>query len=135
MTFQIDERLAQDTIEVTNLKLSYVGLMDDQRFPWLILVPRIENSIEITDLSEFDRHLLIDETLNCSTVLQSMYRDTYKMNIGALGNVVRQLHVHVIARTQTDDAWPNPVWGVGECVPYPRDEVERLVLQLRTKLA
>ncbi len=118
MTFKLDPRLEADTREVIDIDLSTVRLMNDQRFPWLILVPRFADLVEVTDLSHSDRYRLMDNVACCCSVLQSVFPDTHKINVGALGNMVSQLHVHVIARRTTDAAWPNPVWGVGKSEPY-----------------
>jgi diadenosine tetraphosphate (Ap4A) HIT family hydrolase len=92
--------------------------MDDARYPWLILVPERPDLAEIIDLDAAARHRLMDAIAAASTALTALYRPD-KLNVGALGNRVRQLHVHVIARFVSDTAWPAPVWGVGEAVPYP----------------
>ncbi len=131
MTFVLNERLEADTVEVLKLDLCTVRLMQDQRFGWLILVPRRAGLVELTDLRPADRHLLMDEVACCSALLQSVFSDTHKMNIGALGNMVRQLHVHVIARRTSDAAWPNPVWGVGAAEPYRQDVLETMLARLR----
>lgn len=110
MSWQLHERLKADTLEVCTLALSTVLLMNNQLFPWLILVPRVEGAREIIDLSAIDRHRLMDEISLASEVLSIQCKPD-KVNVAALGNMVPQLHVHVIARFTTDTAWPNPVWG------------------------
>ncbi|URD39199.1 HIT domain-containing protein [Methylobacterium tardum] len=116
--FTLDPRLAADTVEVGDLTLCRVLLMDDARFPWLILVPRRPDLAEITDLSEPDAQALWQETRIAVGVMQALSRPD-KVNVGALGNVVAQLHVHVVGRFRSDPAWPGPVWGVGTRTPYP----------------
>jgi diadenosine tetraphosphate (Ap4A) HIT family hydrolase len=116
--FQLDPRLDADTIPLGRLTLSRVLLMNDARYPWLILVPERPDVTEIIDLSVADRVTLLHEVSAASEVLRSLYQPD-KLNVGALGNRVRQLHVHVLARYQSDAAWPGPVWGVGEAQPYP----------------
>lgn len=113
--FVLDPRLAGDTHRVGDLELSRVLLMDDARFPWLILVPRRANLREITDLDTVDQQRLLAEIDRCARVLHTLEKPD-KLNIAALGNVVAQLHVHVIARRESDAAWPRPVWGFGERV-------------------
>jgi len=135
MTFTLDPRLEADTVDVVDLDLSSVRLMNDQRFPWLIVVPRFADLVEVTDLSHGDRYRLIDNVAHCSDVLQSVIPDTHKINVGALGNMVSQLHVHVIARRTSDAAWPNPVWGVGSAEPYEAQVRAQLVDTLRAKFA
>ncbi|MBI1384154.1 MAG: HIT domain-containing protein [Rhizobiales bacterium] len=115
--FALDPRLASDTRHVSDLALSAVRLMDDRRFPWLILVPRRAGAVELVDLVEADRLVLLEEISLVSRVLQRAFAPD-KLNVAALGNLVPQLHVHVIARFRADPAWPRPVWGVGEPAPY-----------------
>ena len=135
MIFKLDPRLEADTVDVVDIDLSTVRLMNDQRFAWLILVPRFADLVELTDLSHGDRYRLMDNVACCSDVLQSAFPDTHKINIAALGNVVTQLHVHVIARRTSDAAWPNPVWGVGTAVPYDGKSRTQLVDTLRVEFA
>jgi diadenosine tetraphosphate (Ap4A) HIT family hydrolase len=116
--FQLDSRLAADTIPLGRLALSRVLLMDDARYPWLILVPERPELAEIIELPEPDRIVLMREIAAVSEVLKALYAPD-KLNVGALGNKVRQLHVHVLARFASDAAWPGPVWGVGEAASYP----------------
>jgi diadenosine tetraphosphate (Ap4A) HIT family hydrolase len=129
--FALDPRLAADTLAVAAHELSDVRLMNDARFPWLILVPRRPGAAEIIDLADGDRALLTEEIARASRALQATTRCD-KLNVGALGNVVRQLHVHVVARFAGDAAWPGPVWGSGKPVPYEAAEGKRLVAALKT---
>ena len=117
--------LARDTVEVARLPLCRVLLMKDRRFPWLILVPERESVREIHELSAADRAELIEEIARVSEVLKRLFQPD-KLNVGALGNVVPHLHVHVVARFTTDPAWPGPVWGSGTAVPYADDQLEAL---------
>ena len=116
--FALDPRLAADTHPVGDLALSSVLLMDDARFPWLILVPRRPALSELTDLSPEDAVIAFEEIRITVKVVQALARPD-KVNVAALGNVVSQLHVHVVARFRSDPAWPGPVWGVGERKAYP----------------
>ncbi|MBE7246414.1 MAG: HIT domain-containing protein [Actinomycetospora chiangmaiensis] len=116
--FTLDPRLAADTAEVGDLSLCRVLLMDDARFPWLILVPRRPDISEITDLSEDDAAALWHETRIATRVMQALAKPD-KVNIAALGNIVAQLHVHVVGRFRSDPAWPGPVWGFETRTPYP----------------
>jgi diadenosine tetraphosphate (Ap4A) HIT family hydrolase len=125
MAFVFHPTLARDTVEVARLPLCRVLLMKDRRFPWLILVPEREAVREIDELSAADRAELIEEIAQVSEVLKRLFRPD-KLNVGALGNVVPQLHVHVVARFATDPAWPGPVWGSGAAVPYADDQLEAL---------
>jgi diadenosine tetraphosphate (Ap4A) HIT family hydrolase len=116
--FSLDERLAADTIPIGDLALSSVLLMDDARFPWFILVPRRPGASELTDLSDEDAAALMSEIRIATRVMLDLARPD-KVNTGALGNMVPQLHVHVIGRFPSDPAWPGPVWGHGSRAPYP----------------
>ena len=109
--FQLDERLAADTVELDRWPLCRVLLMNDANYPWLILVPARTGTREIYQLTEADRSLLINEIVRASKILETIARPQ-KLNVAALGNVVPQLHVHIIARFTTDPAWPKPIWGV-----------------------
>lgn len=132
--FSLDPRLAADCFVVGELGLSRVLLMDDLRFPWLILVPRIADLRELVELPREQQHELLDEVNRLAHVLHAITRPD-KMNIATLGNVVAQLHVHVIARHVGDAAWPRPVWGAGERLRYAEDERERVLGLLRAGLA
>lgn len=120
MTFMLDPRLAADTLAVTQLPLCEVRLMNDTRYAWLILVPRLPGLAELADLAEDERASLWREVDQAAAALRSV-APCDKLNVGALGNIVRQLHVHVVARCEGDDAWPGPVWGHGTAVPYRPD--------------
>ncbi|MFN3687071.1 HIT domain-containing protein [Salinarimonas sp.] len=132
--FALDPRLAGDTLPVGDLPLCSVLLMNDSRFPWLILVPRREGAREIVDLSLAEAHALAGEIRVASRVLQAVAAPD-KINVGALGNVVPQLHVHVIARFLSDPAWPGPVWGHGTRAPYPPHAASALLERLRAAFA
>lgn len=127
--FMLDTRLQEDSVEVGNLSLCNVRLMNDARYPWLILIPRVADVVEVHDLAEGAQTLLWREVTDTGRVLTRLY-NADKLNVGALGNVVPQLHVHVIARNDGDSAWPGPVWGQGSARPYSRqalgDELDRL---------
>lgn len=116
--FALDPRLAADTTHLGDLALCRVLLMDDARFPWLVLVPRRAGLVEIGDLAEDDHRALWDEVRIAGRVMQALARPD-KLNVAALGNVVAQLHVHVVGRFRSDPAWPGPVWGHGERMAYP----------------
>lgn len=116
-SFSLDPRLAADTIALGDLALCKVLLANDARFPWLILVPRRAALADLIDVASADRPLLEAEIDRAARALRASVRCD-KLNIASLGNVVRQLHIHVIARTQDDAAWPKPVWGIGAAEPY-----------------
>lgn len=132
--FELDARLAKDTIAVADLPLCAVRLMNDAQYPWLVVVPRVASVVELLDLSGNDRERLWQEVLLCSHALKAETRPD-KLNVAALGNVVAQLHIHVIARYKTDVAWPKPVWGVLSPVPYVADAAERFAAAIRARLA
>ncbi|MGQ4274755.1 HIT domain-containing protein [Terrihabitans sp. B22-R8] len=115
--FRLHPRLEADTARVCDLALSRVLLMNDARFPWLILVPRRPDLVEIVDLAHTERMLLMDEIASASRALRAV-APCDKLNVGALGNLVPQLHVHVVSRVEGDPAWPGPVWGSGPARPY-----------------
>ncbi len=119
--FSLHPRLEKDTFLVTNLPLSRLLLMNDQNFPWLIMVPRRADIQEIIDLPAEDRSLLMEEICLVSEHLRMFFKPD-KINVASLGNMVPQLHIHVIARYRNDPAWPNPVWGT-PTMPY--DEMTR----------
>ena len=108
--WQLDQQLRDDTIAIGDLPLCRVLLNNDGNYPWLILVPRREDLVELIDLNESSRGVLMREIAQVSAALKAHTR-CHKLNVAALGNVVTQLHVHIIARFRTDPAWPNPVWG------------------------
>ena len=116
--FVLDPRLSAETVPVGDLALCHVLMMDDSRFPWFVLVPRRPAMSELTDLDAADAASLWEEIRLTVGVLQALSKPD-KVNVGALGNVVAQLHVHVVARFLSDPAWPGPVWGHGARIPYP----------------
>lgn len=113
------------------LPLCVVLLMKDARFPWLILVPRRAGAVEILDLSPADQLSLWAEITQCAEALRAVTAPL-KLNIGALGNIVRQLHVHIVARNEGDAAWPGPVWGSGAAAPYDDAALSAFLAKLRT---
>ena len=131
--FALHARLAADTTAVADWGLSRVLLMEDARFPWLILVPRRAGLVELHDLEHAEGLVLIEEIRRASSGLKAM-TGAAKINVGALGNLVPQLHVHVLARQPGDPAWPGPVWGQGTAVPYAPDTRRALLEKLATAL-
>lgn len=131
--FSLDAALATETLSVSRLDLCEVRLMDDARFAWLVLIPRIPDLVEITDLSEAQQAILWREVNHASRALRACV-PCDKLNLGALGNIVRQLHVHVIARRKQDAAWPGAVWGCGEARSYSDERAQALRKQLRAEL-
>lgn len=115
--FDLDARLAAETAFVADWAVSRVLLMNDARYRWIVLVPRVANAVELFDLSQPDRAVLLDEIVKTSERLKRL-TGARKINVGALGNLVPQLHVHVVARSPGDPAWPGPVWGHSPAVPF-----------------
>lgn len=110
--FLLDPRLAADSVFIADGPLSQVRLMDDRRFPWLLLVPRVAQVSEWLELDGKQQRLLLAEINQAGNLLRAE-PEVEKLNIGALGNIVRQLHVHLVGRHAADAAWPGPVWGSG----------------------
>jgi diadenosine tetraphosphate (Ap4A) HIT family hydrolase len=131
--WQIDPRLAADTVPVGDLALTRVLLANDANFPWLILVPRIPGVTEIIDLDSDQQVQLLGEIDAAARALKSAAACD-KLNIAALGNMVAQLHVHVIARRHGDAAWPKPVWGAAAAIPYDNAVRDGLIGALRRAL-
>lgn len=127
--FELDPRLEGESLFVANLGLCQLRLRDESRWPWLILVPQRPAIEEPHDLTPLDQAMLSFETNLVSRALKDFTGCT-KINVGALGNIVRQLHVHVIARNEGDANWPGPVWGYGERVPYTREALADLASRI-----
>ena len=133
MSFVLDERLTRDAFLVGDWPLTRVLLMNDARWPWLILVPRREGLVEVIDLEPPDQAQLLDEAGRATRFLKS-HAQADKINIGALGNIVRQLHLHVVARVVGDPGWPDPVWGHRAPTPYEDDVAQALIAAAREGL-
>ena len=131
--FALDPRLAADTFVVGETPLSQVLLMNDARYPWLILLPWQCAVTEPFELSEADQAQLWRESMRLGEAMKAHFAAD-KLNIAALGNQVAQLHVHHIARFHADDAWPGPVWGVGNAFPYSDAALKALMNELRSLL-
>ena len=137
MTFSLHERLAADTVFLADWQVSRVLLMNDARFPWLILVPRVNAAIELFDLDDRTRLIVMEDIARAARGLRG-WADAHggcdKINIGAIGNVVPQLHVHIVARRRNDALWPAPVWGNGTAIPYDEARKAAIVNNLQTIL-
>jgi diadenosine tetraphosphate (Ap4A) HIT family hydrolase len=133
-TWSLHARLAHDTAPVVDLPLSRVLAFDDANYPWVVLVPRQAGISEIIDLDAAQRTQLMAEIAQVCTALKELTRCD-KLNVGAIGNVVPQLHVHVVARRRDDAAWPKPVWGAVPARPYPAGELQRFVSAVQRALA
>jgi diadenosine tetraphosphate (Ap4A) HIT family hydrolase len=128
--FEVAERIAADSVLIAEWPLCQLRLMDDSRFPWLLLLPRKPGLEEWTELSDDDLAMLSVEIKRAGVALGAVAKFD-KLNVGALGNIVRQMHIHVIGRSVGDAAWPGPVWGQGERVPYSEPARAALVARLR----
>ena len=131
--FALDPQLAGDTVPVGDLPLCRVLLNDDANYPWLVMVPRRAGLVELIDLDEAARVTLMGEIAQVSAALKAHTR-CHKLNVAALGNVVAQLHVHIIARFRNDAAWPNPVWGKAARFPHEATARDALTKAMRTAL-
>ena len=132
--FKLNSRLLEDSTFITKLNVSQVRLNHDARFPWLILIPEIAGLKELHDIPDEKQKIVHKEMNFCSAALQEL-TSADKMNVAALGNLVSQLHIHVIARKHDDDAWPQPVWSAGEAKPYEKENLAKLVNKLRQSLS
>ena len=131
--FQLHSRLAEDSIVIGRFDLSLLLLSKDANYPWCILVPQVEDVFEIYHLSEEEQMQLMRESCRLSEVMTSVF-DAHKMNVAALGNVVRQLHVHHIARFEEDPAWPQPIWGKLPATSYSTDKLVERIKRLQNAL-
>ena len=132
--FKLDPQLEADTFLVGMTPLSRILLMNDCRYPWLILVPERPDITEPFELNEGDQRTLLQESMTLGKLMKTVF-ESQKLNIAALGNQVAQLHVHHLARFRTDVAWPRPVWGVGAAEPYTPDAALERVSSLREALS
>lgn len=138
MTFVLDPRVAQSSAPVASLDLCEVRLQLDARWPWLVLVPQRDGLVEIEALSRDERAKLMEETIRAGRAVRAIGgaigRAVDKLNVGALGNIVAQLHVHVVGRRAGDPAWPGPVWGCGVAQPYEPEMLARVIAAARETL-
>jgi diadenosine tetraphosphate (Ap4A) HIT family hydrolase len=128
--WSLHPQLARDTMPVGDLALTRVLAMNDANYPWVILVPRRAGAVEIIDLDEAERGRLMAEIAQVSAALKRLTACD-KLNVAAIGNVVPQLHVHVVARWTGDAAWPNPVWGAVPARPYAAGDLDAFVAAVR----
>lgn len=131
--FELHETLAADTLEAVCWPLSRVLLMNDSRYPWLILVPAKAGLSEIHDLDPTDQAVLMTEINRASRALTRLFSPD-KINVGVLGNLVPQLHTHVVARFRSDDAWPGPIWGAYPPRPYETTALDSTLNSVREAL-
>lgn len=126
--FALDPAFEATSTPLTRLALSEARLQTDARWPWIVLIPRRGGLVEIEDLAAQDRLLLLDEIILAGAAVRAigaaLGRPVEKLNVGALGNITRQLHVHVVGRRSGDPAWPGPVWGFGPASPLTAEALE-----------
>lgn len=130
----LDPQLERDTVEIGDMPLCRALLINDANYPWLLLVPRRHHIVEIVDLDYIEQAQLMNEITQAARSLKAI-TSCDKINIAALGNVVPQLHVHVVARRRGDPAWPKPVWGTVSPRSYDDAELQKLLTPLRQRLA
>lgn len=128
--FEIDPRLTGMSVPVGDWPLCHVRLCDDARWPWLLLIPRRENAVELFDLSADDRAALVEEAADAARAVRTLI-GADKTNVATLGNQVPQMHVHVIGRLADDPAWPGPIWGVGEPEPLSDEARNTWIARIR----
>jgi diadenosine tetraphosphate (Ap4A) HIT family hydrolase len=133
MNFQLHPQLQQDCIPVGRFELCRLLMMNDRQYPWFILVPEIANVCEFYQLSKTERGLLMEESCYLAENLAVLFQSD-KMNVANIGNMVSQLHIHIIARYKHDIAWPSPVWGKFPAVPYTEAQIIERVDLLKTRL-
>ena len=131
--WSLHSQLKKDTIDIGDLPLCKVLVIKDAHYPWLLLVPRREGAVEIIDLDDVEQAQLMTEISRVSRALKEITKCD-KLNVAALGNLVPQLHVHVIARRTGDAAWPRPVWGVMPPLAHDAEEVQNFINALRRKI-
>ena len=130
--FKLDSKLANDCFFIGNLNLSQLLLMNDSNYPWLILVPAVPNATELIDLKLEEQHQLLQEINQISQLLKENFTID-KLNIATLGNVVSQLHIHIIGRNKNDVSFPNPVWGQKPTQPYDAKRAEEIIKLFQQK--
>lgn len=131
--WQLDSRLREDTLAIFENGGLTILLMNDQRWPWLIVVPKVPGAEELHDLDPQIRAAVMDIAISAGEKLKT-FTDCDKINVAAIGNMVRQLHIHVIARTEGDENWPAPVWGHGRAEKYDSQQADELIGKLRENL-
>ena len=132
-SFSLHPRLLGESVFVCDLQLSRLVLMNNKRFPWLLLGPRLPDIAEIVDLSHEDQRVLWGEIARISKLLRALFHPD-KLNVATIGNLVPQLHVHLIARFRTDEAWPKPTFGFAPPLPYASNELEELRTRIRAEV-
>tara|TARA_B100000787_G_scaffold97020_1_gene71599 strand:- start:87 stop:485 length:399 start_codon:yes stop_codon:yes gene_type:complete len=125
---KINKIFLKDSYHISKLKLCNVRLIDNSKFPWIILIPNRKNITDITELNSKDQSLLMNEIIHCSKLMKKIFK-TSKLNIEKIGNIVPQLHIHIIARSKKDSSWPLSVWVV-KGKPYSKKHLKKTIVEL-----
>jgi diadenosine tetraphosphate (Ap4A) HIT family hydrolase len=133
MSFQLHSRLQQDCVVLGRFELCQLLMMNDSQYPWFILVPQKAGITELYQLAQSDRQLLIEESSYLSENLAVLFQAD-KMNVAAIGNLVPQLHIHHVVRYQTDKAWPAPIWGKFNAIPYTEQQIIETLSLVKERL-
>ena len=129
MVNKVNKRFLKDSHPITDLKLCSVRLIDNSKFPWIILIPNRKNITDITELNSKDQILLMKEIVHCSKLMKKIFK-TSKLNVEKIGNIVPQLHIHIIARSKNDSSWPLSVWVV-EKKTYSKKKIMVILKKLK----
>ncbi len=132
-TFELNDRLATDSFPVGKMGICQIRLVNDSRWPWLLLIPEKNDLVELHDMSLAEQQQIATATNDCARLLKQLSH-CQKINSGSLGNVVSQLHIHVVARSEGDSNWPNPVWGFESAKSYAVTERENLIAKIQAEL-
>ena len=132
MSFKLDKKFLKTSHHITNFKLSTIMLYDNSKFPWVILIPKRNKITEITDLNSKDQILLMKEIVYVGRIMKKLFK-TSKLNIEKIGNIVPQLHIHIIARSKKDSSWPLSVWVV-RSKKYSKINLENTIEKIRKAL-
>jgi diadenosine tetraphosphate (Ap4A) HIT family hydrolase len=125
----VSKRFLKDTYYITDLSLCAVRLINNSKFPWIILIPNKKKVTDITELKPKDQIILMNEIVQCSKLMKKIFK-TKKLNVEKIGNIVSQLHIHIIARSKKDSSWPLSVWVV-KSKPYPKKALEKILIKLK----
>jgi len=129
MANKVNKQFLKDSHLITNLKLCSVRLIDNSKFPWIILIPNRKNIRDITELKTKDQILLMKEIVHCSKLMKKIFK-TKKLNVEKIGNIVPQLHIHIIARSTKDNTWPLSVWVVKR-KPYTKVLLTKIIIKIK----
>ena len=133
MTNKVSKSFLNDSHLITDLKLCSIRLIDNAKFPWIILIPKRKNITDISELSSKDQMLLMKEIVHCSKLMKKIFK-TKKLNVEKIGNIVPQLHIHIIARSVKDSSWPLSVWVV-KGKPYSKASLEKTITKIKDFLS